>query len=126
MNYMVEFIVFPCVLGLDIAGPLEVFNTAAALMYQKQKQKSVYKARFTAARKGPVRLSSGLKIVADTAFSDATDADILLVPGGSNIRCVVNDTEYMNYIRRRSKQVKRIISVYGGLESPHHNIACIP
>jgi len=59
-------------------------------------------------------LNSGLKIVADAAFSDTISADTLLVPGGGDIDKLTKDPVFMDYIRQRSGQVKRVISVCKG------------
>lgn len=114
MRHTVEFVVFPDALGLDITGPLEVFNTASRVIEQKRKDDSGYRARFAAADKGPVRLSSGLEIVAKVAFKDSSTADTLLVPGGQGVHQAINDPDFIDYIRQRSQQVRRIISVCSG------------
>ncbi|MCK5147946.1 DJ-1/PfpI family protein [bacterium] len=114
MSQIIEFVIFPGALGLDITGPLEVFHTASAIIEQKRKENTGYKTRFAGANKGPVRLSSGLEIVANATFKDMSSADILLVPGGSDVSKLINDYDFMDYILKRSKQVKRIISVCKG------------
>ncbi len=117
MGHTIEYVLFPGALGLDITGPLEVFNTASEIT--RSKKHKAYSARFVAAEKGPVRLSSGLEIVANASFKEmskkaAPQADTLLVPGGSDIDSVISDPDFMDYIRRRSTLAGRIISVCRG------------
>ena len=114
MSHIIEFLIYPGVLGLDVTGPLEVFCTASALAEHKGHRFSGYKTRFVSASKGEVALSSGLKIVADGDFKDMLPAHTLLIPGGSCVENVINDSDYMNYISARAKEVKRIISVCKG------------
>ncbi|MCP4147084.1 MAG: GlxA family transcriptional regulator [bacterium] len=113
MAQIIEFVIYPGALGLDITGPLEVFSTASDIV-ERQKKGSGYVTRFVSAARGPVRLSSGLEIVADSSFENDSPADILLVPGGKNTECITENPDYMNYIRKKAKQVKRIVSVCDG------------
>ncbi len=114
MRYVIDFVLFPNALGLDITGPLEVFYTASAVLKHQQKTNFGYITRFVAKEKGPIRLSSGLEIVANIDFTDNSNTDILLVPGGKNIRNLINDPDLMNYLSEKASQVKRIISVCEG------------
>ncbi len=114
MVHIIEFIIYPGAMGLDITGPLEVFHTATAVLRQNSVNKEGYQAQFVAARKGPVRLSSGLEIVAQANFNKPTPADILLVPGGDGIDDLLAEGTIIKYLRQRSKQVKRIVSVCKG------------
>ena len=114
MRQIVEIVVFPDALGLDFTGPLEVFNTATALMELEGQTEAGYTARFVATRKGPVRLSSGLEIIADTGFKDAAPADTLLVPGGPGVYRAIEDPDFIAAIRERARVAKRVISVCNG------------
>ena len=114
MDHTIEFLLFPDALGLDITGPLEVFNTASAVNRQNRKGKSAYKFRFVAAKRGAVRLSSGLEIVANGTFKDELSVDTLLVPGGIGATQVTHDPVFIEYVSKRSQQVKRILSICNG------------
>ena len=114
MSHMIEIAVFPGALGLDIQGPLEVFHTATRVLGHRLVADAGYQATLVAAEKGPVRLSSGVEIVADASFDHNSPADTLMVPGGVGVYEAVNDPDFINYIRRRSQQVERIISVCSG------------
>jgi transcriptional regulator GlxA family with amidase domain len=114
MQSTIDFLLFPDALGLDVTGPLEVFNTAAAVLERRGKQHCGYRARFVAARNGPVGLSSGLEVNATASFKEPSTADILIVPGGRGAAQAAAETEVIAYVRRRAKQVKRLISVCNG------------
>ena len=114
MTHTIEFVLFPDALGLDITGPLEVFHTASEIVDQRQGAGHGYRIRFVAADKGPLRLSSGLEIVANASFKETAPADTLLVPGGAGAKTASFDREFIEHIRKRSEKVKRIISVCNG------------
>jgi transcriptional regulator GlxA family with amidase domain len=114
MHHTIEYLLFPDALGLDITGPLEVFNTAAAVLERQGKMDVGYRARFVAADKGPVPLSSGLSVFAEAGFRHRKNADALLIPGGRGAIQAAGSPELLAFIRRRARQVKRLISVCNG------------
>lgn len=59
-------------------------------------------------------MGSGPEIVANATFKEQSPADTLLVPGGIDVESVIENPAFMAYIRKRAKQVKRIISVCKG------------
>ena len=114
MGHTIDFLLFPDALGLDITGPLEVFNTASAVIMRNHQRPSAYDFRCVAANRGAVRLSSGLEIVASATFEDQHSADTLVVPGGIGARQVSHDPVLINYIQERVPRVRRILSVCNG------------
>jgi transcriptional regulator GlxA family with amidase domain len=114
MHHTIEYLLFPDALGLDITGPLEVFNTATTVLERQGNTNGGYRARFVAADKGPVSLSSGLKIVAEAGFGHRKDANALLIPGGRGAVQAAASTHLLGFIRRRARRVKRLISVCNG------------
>ena len=102
-------------MGLDITGPLEVFQTATEILnHDRPGGEDGYEARFVGMKKGPVRLSSGLEIIANGSLDDPARADTLLAPGGTGSRKASNDPVFVDLIRKRATRVKRIISVCNG------------
>lgn len=114
MSHTIEFVIFPDAMGLDIMGPLEVFNTATLLLAQQTELGSGYKMRFVAASKGPVRLNSGLEIMASESFSNKEPVGTLLIPGGPGVDAMLADPDFMEYIKTRSRQADRVMSVCKG------------
>jgi transcriptional regulator GlxA family with amidase domain len=114
MHHTIEYLLFPDTLGLDITGPLEVFNTATAVLKRQGNTDGGYRARFVAANKGPVALSSGLIVFAGAAFSHRAKADTLLIPGGKGAVQAAASPGLLTFIRKRARQVKRLISVCNG------------
>ncbi len=114
MQHIIEYVVFPDAVGLDLTGPLEVFNTATALMKNEGRTETGYASRFIASRRGPVRLSSGLEVLAQADFADAAPADTLLMPGGPGVYAALEDPGFIAALRERSRRLKRILSVCNG------------
>lgn len=114
MSHVIEFILFTDALGLDITGPLEVFNTASLIVEREKKEGPAYAAIFTAPVKGSVTLSSGLEIRANASMDKDVAADTLLIPGGPGVNKAIGDKMFMRRIQEKTRRAKRIISVCNG------------
>jgi transcriptional regulator GlxA family with amidase domain len=114
MHHTIDFILFPDALGLDITGPLEVFNTATEILKSKNSKKNGYAIRFVAMAKGAVRLSSGLEIIASADFKDNLRCDTMVLPGGTGATDIIHNPDFMGHIKRKAANAKRIISVCNG------------
>ena len=66
-----------------------------------------------APKAGIVRLSSGLKVIADYGIHDAPDCDVLIVTGGPGWEARANDAETLDFIRSRKPET-RLASVCTG------------
>jgi len=94
MKQTIEFIIYPNTLGLDITGPLEVFNTANSIINTKCSQNIYYTYKFTSEKKGPISLNSGLNIIADTDLNNTDHTDMLIIPGGIDIKPIITNKKY--------------------------------
>lgn len=66
-----------------------------------------------APEKGLVRLSNGLRVMADYGLSDAPACDVLIVTGGSGWTAQANNPDTLAFLRSRSRQ-SRLASVCTG------------
>lgn len=84
--FRVAILAFDDVEALDLAGPYEVFTTAARMHARQQPgTPPLFEVRCVArpATGGAVvRARAGLRIVPDGDFNDTVLADVLIVPGG--------------------------------------------
>lgn len=84
--FRVAILAFDDVEALDLAGPYEVFTTAARMHARQQPgTPTLFDVRCVArpaAGGAAVRARAGLRIVPDGDFSDAVPPDVLIVPGG--------------------------------------------
>src|SRR5260370_34981118 len=89
----VSMVVYPDVQILDVTGPLEVFaRTARWLTDRRGRREPAYTVELLAARRGPLRSSSGLELVVRHSFIEVRGGiDPLLGAGGMGARRVPSD-----------------------------------
>jgi transcriptional regulator GlxA family with amidase domain len=121
----VVMLAFPDAQILDVAGPLEVFAIATRLLRATAataigrdaaaaRRDPGYAVEVVAARSGPVRMSSGIELVAARALRDVRGPlDTLLVAGGEGVRRV-RDEATIEWIRRAHTRSRRTASVCTG------------
>lgn len=96
-------LVFPDVTQLDLTGPMQVFSRLPAT--------STHLAwRDTA----PVATDAGFEIVPTTSFADAPPADILFVPGGTGVDPLLDDAEFLAFVRAQAEGARVVTSVCTG------------
>jgi transcriptional regulator GlxA family with amidase domain len=76
--------------ALDAVGPYEVLSRIPGA-----------KVTFVAKERGPVRTDTTfLAVTADAALSEVDSADVLLVPGGPGQSDLMEDQEFLDWLRR--------------------------
>nr|WSZ99567.1 GlxA family transcriptional regulator [Streptomyces sp. NBC_00857] len=101
-------VLFDGVQSLDVTGPVEVFAGVGLVTGDQD----AYLIRTASLDGGPVRTSSGLTIVPDTALPDAPDPHTLIVPGGQGSRAP--DPRLIDWLRERAPRARRLVSVCTG------------
>ncbi|MFE4212975.1 GlxA family transcriptional regulator [Streptomyces sp. NPDC056844] len=99
-------VLFEGVQSLDVSGPMEVFAGASRFPGVS------YDLRTASLDGAPVRCSSGLTLVPDTALADAPAPDLLLVPGGAGTR--TPDPELVDWLRVHAPRARELVSVCTG------------
>ncbi|MET9759013.1 GlxA family transcriptional regulator [Streptomyces sp. NPDC006372] len=99
-------VLFDDVQSLDVTGPVEVFAGAELL------SPGSYRIRTASLDGAPVRTTSGLTLVPDTALAGAPDPDILLVPGGTG--SLRPDPRLVGWVREHGPRAGRLVSVCTG------------
>ncbi|MGH8222529.1 MAG: GlxA family transcriptional regulator [Woeseiaceae bacterium] len=100
---------------LDITGPLEVFSRAARWLRDEGKTAELaYSVEIVAERAGPVRMSSGLELVARRSFRQLKHIDTLLVAGGIGYAEACDNVELIAWLQRQQPRVKRMASICTG------------
>jgi transcriptional regulator GlxA family with amidase domain len=109
-------VVYPDVQIVDATGPLEVFaRTARWLMDQGRRREPAYTVELLAARRGPVRCSSGLELVVRRSFMEVGGGiDTLLVAGGIGAPRALGDRALVRWLRQIVPRVRRLGSVCTG------------
>ena len=101
---------------LDITGPLEVFaRTSRWLIDEGLAVEPAYELILAATRAGPLRMSSGLRLVADCALDQLpAPIDTLIVAGGRGVPTALRDRALTEFLRRTWPRVRRLCSVCTG------------
>ena len=99
----IGMIVFDGMTQLDLTGPLEVFS--------RFPDTSIHLLSKNA---NPIRCDRALTLIPDTTFKNCAERlDVLFVPGGPGISNVLNDEEYLTFIKSKGDS-KYITSVCTG------------
>lgn len=113
--HRVVMLAYPDAQILDITGPLEVFSRAARWLRDEGRiTELAYSVEIVAASAGPVRMSSGLEIVAGRSFRKAKRIDTLLVSGGIGYAEACNDAGLIKWLRWQQPRVRRMASICTG------------
>jgi putative intracellular protease/amidase len=100
----ISILLYDNVTALDAIGPYEVLH----LMPDAQ-------VRFVATSVGPIKTDAGLAMLnADTALADATDSDIILIPGTPDPSQVMGDEPVLDWVRSSHETTKWTTSVCTG------------
>jgi transcriptional regulator GlxA family with amidase domain len=103
-------LLYPDVLMLDVAGPIEVFSIANRYLDAAD----AYRISTISADASPVRASNGIAMLADSTVSDAEGAyDLLLVPGGPG---AYNDSQadLLPWLREAAQRSEQYASICTG------------
>ncbi|SDK44364.1 GlxA family transcriptional regulator [Pseudomonas indica] len=106
----VAILLFPDVLMLDVAGPIEVFSIANRYLAPADH----YRISTISIAEPGVRASNGLRLLTDHVLADAPEAfDLLLVPGGPN---AYNESHpaLLPWLRRATQASRRYGSICTG------------
>src|SRR5262249_32646905 len=97
--HRIVMLAFPGAQILDVTGPLEVFAIANRLL-EAQARRPGYQIELVATSAGPLRMSSGLELIAQRALHDVRGPiDTLFVPGGEGTPRAMRDEETIDWIR---------------------------
>lgn len=106
---LLDVLIFEGVNLLDVAGPVQAFETA---QFQSRK---IYTHRYVSLDGNRVRASCGLSLCADHCLSASSDADDLLIPGGGVDPLLENSDLLEIVAAKATKQGDgRLISICSG------------
>jgi transcriptional regulator GlxA family with amidase domain len=107
----IAIVALPGVQLLDVSGPLDVFAEANA-----QAGNSPYALLVVAAEPGPIRSSSGARLMPDRVIGIDADVklDTLLIAGCPNAVDIPADRKVVDWLRRKAPTARRFGSVCSG------------
>ncbi|MEU7904972.1 GlxA family transcriptional regulator [Actinoplanes sp. NPDC049118] len=111
MHRRVVVVAYPGAQILDIAGPVEVFDTAHRLL---NRPGTGYRIEFVSPVSPLVRTCSGVTIGAASLETGDGPIDTLLVPGGWGLHEALANRELVSWIGRAAGRSRRVASVCGG------------
>lgn len=101
--------------SLDVTGPLEVFSVATQLLKLHGRSEPGYRIAVAAVDAGPVRMSSGLQLVAEVGLAQLRrPVDTLVVAGGMGTGQALGDTKLLRSLQRLAPRARRVTSVCSG------------
>jgi transcriptional regulator GlxA family with amidase domain len=108
---VIAMLAMPGVQLLDVSGPLDVFAEANV-----QARRQVYRLLLVAPDAGPIRSSSGTRLVPDIVIGDIGEGpfDTLLVAGCPNAADVQPDARVIEWLREQIPRARRYGSVCSG------------
>jgi transcriptional regulator GlxA family with amidase domain len=109
MRQQVAILVFPDVEVLDFAGPFEVFAVA-----DERHGHSLFDVSVVAASTEPVRAKNGLRILPDRAIAEATQPNVLIIPGGDGSKTAMLDASVVEWVRGTAAGAEIIMTVCTG------------
>ena len=109
----IEFLAFPNVQLLDVAGPFQVLATANRL-HEETAQSAPYTLRVVSPIPGPIVSSAGLTLLAEPLPPPEQSLDTLIVAGGAGVNAAYRDRPLVDWVRQRAKVARRVTSVCSG------------
>jgi transcriptional regulator GlxA family with amidase domain len=102
-------LIFDDVEVLDFAGPFEAFSVTNELS-----DYSLLNVYTVARVKAPVIARNGLSVNPDYSIIEAPQPDILIVPGGSGTRPILQQQDVLAWIQQTSQSAEKVLSVCTG------------
>jgi cyclohexyl-isocyanide hydratase len=103
VHLQIGSLLFEGVDQIDLTGPFEVLSRIPNSTY-----------RIYAKTMAPVRDVKGLRLAPDATLADAPPLDVLHVPGGFGQEALMDDEEFLSWIRRQAAGACSIFSVCTG------------
>ena len=109
MTRVIAILALPGVQLLDVSGPLDVFAQANLEMGRE-----LYALRVVACEPGPIRSSSGVRLLPDLVVGEPARFDTLLVAGAPEAARMSLSEELLRWIRSSAAKARRYGSVCRG------------
>lgn len=106
----IDILLFDGVNLLDVAGPVQAFESA------RFDGIAIYKHRYVSVGGGPVRAACGMNLLVEAALSASSASDDLLIPGGRGVDALTGSAEALDIIRQWNARHtdSRLISICSG------------
>jgi transcriptional regulator GlxA family with amidase domain len=112
---LVDFVLYDGVDELDFGAPFEVLASCRRIVDGRWSDRPAFKVETVAEYRSPVRCANGLSIIPDRTFDMATEADIVIVPGGPGSQRDPLPPKLVEYLQIAHDSVDLIASVCTGV-----------
>ncbi|HEY1709450.1 MAG TPA: GlxA family transcriptional regulator [Rhizomicrobium sp.] len=112
MKRRIGFVGYDDLTLLDLAGPLEVFDTA-----NSRAGAAVYENVVLAAKARPFVSESGVAITPNATFASAPALDTVLVAGGRGLRDAATAAPVVQWLKQSAPRIRRVASICTGVEA---------
>lgn len=109
MKKHVAILIFDDVEILDFTGPFEVFAVTDELRAHGE-----FHVFTVSEMRATIRAKNGLKIVPDFTLETSPAAHVLIIPGGSGSRALMNRPLLLEWVRRQARGAEIVMSVCTG------------
>jgi transcriptional regulator GlxA family with amidase domain len=109
----ISFLIFDGAQSLDLSGPFEAFAQAIETA-RRRGMPPPYTLEILADAAGPVRMTSGMQIVADHAYATVQDDIDTLIIAGGDVAPTAVDQRLRHWLLQRAPRVRRLASVCSG------------
>ena len=109
MKKNVAILIFDDVEVLDFTGPFEVFAVTDELRAHQE-----FHVFTVAEMRATIRAKNGLKIVPDFTLETCPPAQVLIIPGGSGSRALMNRALLLEWLRKQARGAEIVMSVCTG------------
>lgn len=108
-------VAYPDAQVIDVIGPLEVFASTSRWLGERGRATPAYTVEVLATQSGPMRMSSGVELVAARAIGSVRGGiDTLLIAGGAGTDAAMHDRALLAWLCRIAPRVRRLGSVCTG------------
>jgi transcriptional regulator GlxA family with amidase domain len=109
----VVFLTYPGIQGLDLVGPIEVFEGANRVLDGNAARQGTYRTHITSISGGTIATTSHLSINT-VAAADVARVDTLVIPGGFGAMAAADDPAIVAAVRTLGERAGRIVTVCTG------------
>lgn len=110
----IGFLAFDGLTALDLVGPAEVFALASALSPATRGSRRLYEVVVIGLDAAPARAHSGVLLTPQATLTNPPPLDTIFIPGGRGLREPGTLAIVANWLRKRRRSFRRIVSVCTG------------
>lgn len=99
---------------IDFCGPCDIFANTRLDEETRRESASPIRLLFVSSTLEAVRSNGGLRFLPDVDFTSCPPLDGLIVPSSTDIRPLLLQTEYLDFLRRAAPPIERIVAIGSG------------